>query len=180
MSRHFKFSLFENNGNTVLATKENTQTSISHIPRKYEGRVFWSSSRIGNIICQRNTFRLIPRNTPPSLPIVCNTIRIYELNTISFVNGHKKWYWHAEKEAEQKGRTIWICQLKRCCFDKSSFREKKIKLLTFDKSSFSDRTVLMGLCGLLDHTRVLPTFTTTWHSTNVWKHPTFENVCLGY
>ena len=90
-----------NNGNTVLATKENTQTSISHIPRKYEGRVFWSSSRIGNIICQRNTFRLIPRNTPPSLPIVCNTIRIYELNTISFVNGHKKWYWHAEKEAEQ-------------------------------------------------------------------------------
>ena len=47
-------------------------------PRKYEGRVFWSSSRIGNIICQRNTFRLIPRNTPPSLPMVCNTIRIYE------------------------------------------------------------------------------------------------------
>ena len=62
---------------------------------------------------------------------------------------------------------MWICQLKRCCFDKSSFREKKIKLLTFDKSSFSDRTVLMGLCGLLDHTRVLPTFTTTWNSTNV-------------
>ena len=120
MSRNLNFFMSENNGNTVLATKENTQKSISHIPRKYEGRVFWSSSRIGNIICQRNTFRLIPRNTPPSLPMVCNTIRIYE--SISFVNGHKKWYWHAEKEAEQKGRVMWICQLKKCCFDKSFFK----------------------------------------------------------
>ena len=116
------------------------------------------------------------------LHLLCRwfAIPLESMNTISLVNGHKKWYWHAEKETEQKGRAMWICQLKRCCFDKSSFREKKIKLLTFDKSSFSDRTVLMGLCGLLDHTRVLPTFTTTWNSINVWKHPAFENICIWY
>ena len=28
-------------------------------------------------------------------------IPLESMNTISFVNGHKKWYWHAEKEAEQ-------------------------------------------------------------------------------
>ena len=38
----------ENNGNTVLATKENTQKSISHTPRKYEGGVFWLLKQLQN------------------------------------------------------------------------------------------------------------------------------------
>ena len=162
MSRNLNFFTSENNGNTVLGCWPLKKTLRRVFPTSQENmreECFEAAQELEISFVREILFDW----SQEILHLHCRwfAIPFESMNTISFVNGHKKWYWHAEKEAEQKGRTIWICQLKRCCFDKSSFREKKIKLLTFDKSSFSDRTVLMGLCGLLDHTRVLPTFTTT-------------------